>query len=141
MTILTDQRIANLSRGTRVRQQRAQLKREVKAGEALVSSTLSTPTLPAYLVGMEVGKLIAAIGGVSYEKACKLCEELRISPLNPLGKLTYRQRRVIASHITSRWEKENPAPTGPRVIQKAAGLDGGAGISRGRRGLPAARLG
>lgn len=101
---LTDQRIRNLERAHDVRKLRAELKRQVKAGEVKVSSSLSIPTLPSYLVGLEVGKFLALIRGVSYKKAVALCEELRVNALNPLGKLTYRQRRVIAAHVESRWE-------------------------------------
>lgn len=102
---LTAQKIANASRkGVYVRTARARLKEEIKTGESAASSILSIPTLPDYLVGMEVGKLLAAIWGVSYRGACGLCEEQRISPTRPLGALTYRQRRVLAKQVADRWE-------------------------------------
>lgn len=107
--LLTDQRIRNLEKATNVRSERAVLKQAVKDGTERVSSLLCAPTLPAHLVGMEVGKLLTLTKGVSYKMACGLCEELRIPAVKRLGQMTYRQRRAVASHVRGRWEAAKSA--------------------------------
>lgn len=118
---LTDHRIAALSKGVRVKQARAEMKHRIKAGEVKISVILHAPTLLDHLVGMELAKLLAAIHGVSYAMARELCEELRIPATKPLGKTTYRQRRIIASHVGARWEAvpAEPQEKGRALIHHA----------------------
>jgi hypothetical protein len=98
MTRLAIQTLSQMS--IEVRQRRAQLKAEVKSGEVKISEPLTEPTT-----------LLAAVRQQSFKSACALLAELRIPELKPLGKMTYRQRRVIADHVAAKWERE-PKPKG-----------------------------
>jgi hypothetical protein len=97
-------------RSAEVRTRRAQLKREVKAGEVHVSELLAATAgdVPDWLENFAIAHLLSAMPRVSFEMGCGLCEALRIPPLKPIGKMTYRQRREVADHVAE-WESTVPS--------------------------------
>jgi len=136
----------HLAKATRcsneVRATRSKFKRDIKAGEVLISKLLieTAGGVADWLETFEVAHLLSAMEGVSFEMGCELCETLRIPPLKTVGAMTYRQRRVIASHVAE-WEKSAVPSGGKRAVAKRhEALRGYARpISGGR--VPVRRLG
>lgn len=106
-------------RGVEVRTRRAQLKREIKAGEVLISELLidTAGGVPLWLENFAIGQLLSAMNKVSFDMGCALCESLRIPPLKTVGAMTYRQRRVVASHVAE-WEKSAVPSGGKKAVEK-----------------------
>lgn len=97
-----EQHMHALRRATKIRVYRAELKRQIKAGEVRVCTLLEEPTLPEFASGMPVVQVITAIRRVSPRVAATVLAKLRIPELKPLGQLTPRQRRILAEEIAKR---------------------------------------
>jgi hypothetical protein len=80
-----------LRRATAVRRQRAQLKRDLKAGRCAIEDVLSDP--PAFVQTAKV----AALPKYGPVKVNKLLSRCRIGPSKTIGGLTDRQRNELAA--------------------------------------------
>ncbi len=81
------------------RLRRAQLGREIKAGEVKVSDLLREPVLPDWLKGEAVGRLLQRAPRLGPRRVNTLLAELHIGQRRPVGELTYRQRRELGDEI------------------------------------------
>ncbi len=104
-------------RGVEVRTQRAQVKREIKAGEARISEILieTAGGVPTWLENFGIAEFLDAMHGVSFKMGEGLCESLGIPPLKPVGKMTYRQRVEVARHLAE-WEETAVPSGGKRAV-------------------------
>jgi hypothetical protein len=86
-----------LQRANEIRTKRAQLKRELKAGQASIHDLLLEP--PEFLETAKVFDLLLAVpkyGRVKVNKVLQLC---RISPSKTIGGLSPRQRTELVSML------------------------------------------
>jgi hypothetical protein len=113
-----------LDRANECRLKRAQLKREVQAGDVRLSETLSEVHLPDWLEGERVGRMLRWLPRWGPRRVRDLLAELRINELRTAGDLTYRQRRGLAAVILV-WEQEQVARSGRRAHPQSPGLNGG----------------
>jgi hypothetical protein len=91
------QRLDALNRGNVIRSDRAQLKRDLKAGRRSIHDVLLDP--PEYLESMKVFDLLIATpkyGRVKVNKVLQLC---RISPSKTIGGMTQRQATELVSML------------------------------------------
>lgn len=95
------QAIEALRYGHEIRMARAQLKREIKNGEALASKVL-VDELPSWLERMPVHELLIAIPHIGQFNAGRLLKRAGINPTRMLGSVTPRQRRVLADALEER---------------------------------------
>jgi hypothetical protein len=112
------QRMEALAKANDYRLKRAQLKREVRAGETSVYEVLRKPTLPNWLENMMAAELIAAIRRVGEKTANKRLAVHGIPQRKTLGSMTYRQRRVLAEDIKY-WEAAKESGRRARPQPKA----------------------
>ena len=87
------QRMDALQRANHIRTQRAQLKRDLRAGSVTIDSLLLAP--PAYLETAKVVELLLAVPKYGRVKANKVLQQCRISPSKTVGGLSERQRAEI----------------------------------------------
>src|SRR6187401_1818308 len=89
------QRMEALERANRIRTQRAQLKRDLKAGRASIHDLLLEP--PEYLETAKVFDMLLAVPKYGRVKANKVLQQCRISPSKTIGGLSERQRSELVS--------------------------------------------
>jgi hypothetical protein len=89
------QREDALRRATAVRRQRAQLKRDLKAGRCAIEEVLSDP--PAFVQTAKVADLLLALPKYGPVKVNKLLSRCRIAPSKTIGGLSERQRNELAA--------------------------------------------
>ena len=94
------QRMDALHRANQIRTQRAQLKRELRAGTRTIDSLLLAP--PAYLETAKVVELLLAVPKYGRVKANKVLQQCRISPSKTVGGLSERQRTEIVDMLRMR---------------------------------------
>ena len=94
------QRMEALQRANHIRTQRAQLKRDLRAGNVTIDSLLLSP--PAYLETAKVVELLLAVPKYGRVKANKVLQQCRISPSKTVGGLSERQRAEIVEMLRSR---------------------------------------
>jgi hypothetical protein len=82
-----------------VRQQRAQLKRDLKAGARAIDAVLADP--PAFVHTANVAKLLLALPKYGPVKVNKLLARCKIAPSKTIGGLSQRQRDDLASVLTN----------------------------------------
>jgi hypothetical protein len=91
------QRMEALERANRIRTQRAQLKRDLKAGRASIHDLLLEP--PEYLETAKVFDMLLAVPKYGRVKVNKILVGCRISPSKTIGGLSPRQRTELVSML------------------------------------------
>ncbi len=91
------QRMEALARANDVRTQRAQLKRDLKAGRRRIDGLLGEP--PAYLETAKVFDLLLAVPKYGRVKVNRILTQCRISPSKTIGGLSERQRTELVGHF------------------------------------------
>ncbi|HWH43795.1 MAG TPA: integration host factor, actinobacterial type [Thermoleophilaceae bacterium] len=91
------QRMDALRRANDIRTQRAQLKRELKAGRTKIQTLLLDP--PEYLLTAKVFDFLLAVPKYGRVKANRVLNQVRISPSKTFGGLSERQRTELVTHL------------------------------------------
>jgi anti-anti-sigma regulatory factor len=95
---LGNQRSAALDQANHVREQRASLKRRLKSGEESLAALFLNP--PDYLRTARVESWALAAPGLGKVKTNALFRDLGILPKTTIGRLTERQRNLLAAKLT-----------------------------------------
>jgi len=93
------QREDALRRATAVRRQRAQLKRDLKAGRCAIEEVLRDP--PAFMQTAKVADLLLALPKYGPVKVNKLLSRCQIAPAKTIGGLSARQRNELAALLAN----------------------------------------
>jgi hypothetical protein len=88
-----DQRMDALKRANDVRVRRAQLKKDLKDGQARIEQILGNP--PTYVETAKVIDLLMAVPKFGRVKATRFLSACRISPSKTVGGLSDRQRAEL----------------------------------------------
>jgi hypothetical protein len=91
------QRMEALQRANEIRTQRAQLKRDLKAGRRSIHDLLLEP--PEFVETAKVFDLLLAVPKYGRVKANKILQSCRISPSKTIGGLSPRQRTELVSML------------------------------------------
>lgn len=112
MNAVMEQRMAALSRANEIRLPRAALKREIKARNTKAPEVLRE-SIPEWLDGMPIEEVLRAVPRLHKHKIASLLHDVGyrgekmdgrpISPLMPVGRMTKRQRLLMADLIEE-WE-------------------------------------
>ena len=94
------QRMEALQRANDIRTQRAQLKRDLRAGNLTIDSLLLSP--PAYLETAKVVELLLAVPKYGRVKVNKILTQCKVSPSKTVGGLSERQRRELVAFMRRR---------------------------------------
>lgn len=94
------QRREALIRANYIRTQRADLKRDIKAGRQQIHEILLDP--PEWTETMKVYDLLHAVPKYGRVKVNKILQQTRISPSKTLGGMSSRQRMEIVSMLRRR---------------------------------------
>jgi len=92
-----NQRMDALARANEIRIQRAQLKRDLKAGRRSIQALLMDP--PEYVETAKVFDMLLAVPKYGRVKANKVLVQCRISPSKTIGGLSERQRTELVSML------------------------------------------
>lgn len=92
-----NQRMDALARANHIRTQRAQLKRDLKAGRLSIHTLLLNP--PEYLETAKVFDMMLAVPKYGRVKVNKILTTCRISPSKTIGGLSERQRSELVSFL------------------------------------------
>ncbi len=92
-----NQRLDALARANVIRSQRAQLKRDLKAGRHSIELLLSNP--PEYVETAKVSDILLAVPKYGRVKVNKILQHCRISPSKTIGGLSERQRSELVSML------------------------------------------
>jgi hypothetical protein len=95
-----NQRLAALARANEIRSQRAQLKRDLKAGRISIQQLLTAP--PIYLETAKVSDMLLAVPKYGRVKVNKILHNCRISPSKTIGGLSERQRAELVTLLNHR---------------------------------------
>jgi hypothetical protein len=95
-----DQRMEALQRANDVRVQRAQLKRDLKAGDAQIEEILLKP--PEFVSTAKVFDMLMAVPKFGRVKAARLLNQCRISQSKTVGGLSERQRTELVDLFNHR---------------------------------------
>jgi hypothetical protein len=95
-----NQRMDALARANEIRIQRAQLKRDLKAGRRSIHSLLLDP--PEYVETAKVFDMLLAVPKYGRVKVNKILSYCRISPSKTIGGLSERQRRELVDLMRRR---------------------------------------
>lgn len=87
------QRMEALELANRIRIQRAQLKKDIRSGEASIYELIDNP--PVWAGGMKVAHVLCAMRGVAEVRAQKLLTHAGVSDRKNLGGLSPRQRKAL----------------------------------------------
>ena len=90
-----DQRMEALRRANDIRSQRAQLKRDLKAGKVKIQTLLLDP--PEYVQTAKVIDMLLAVPKYGRVKTNRILNQCRISPSKTIGGLSQRQRDELVS--------------------------------------------
>ncbi|HXP99819.1 MAG TPA: integration host factor, actinobacterial type [Solirubrobacteraceae bacterium] len=90
-----NQRMDALARANRIRTERAQLKRDLKAGRLSIHTLLLKP--PEYVETAKVFDMLLAVPKYGRVKVNKILAACRISPSKTIGGLSERQRSELVS--------------------------------------------
>jgi hypothetical protein len=93
-----EQHMIALEKANECRLQRAQLKREIKAGEVKVSEVLDLP-IPEWLRGEVLGRFIRQMPRFGPDRMRRFLIPLNLPELKTLGGLTYRQRTLLVREL------------------------------------------
>jgi hypothetical protein len=91
------QRMEALQRANEIRTQRAQLKRDLKAGRLKIHDLLLEP--PEYIETAKVFDMLLAVPKYGRVKVNKVLQVCRISPSKTIGGLSERQRAELISML------------------------------------------
>jgi hypothetical protein len=86
-----------LKRANEIRTQRAQLKRDLKAGRVQIYGLLLDP--PEWLATAKVFDLLLAVPKYGRVKVNRILTQCRISPSKTIGGLSERQRNELVSYL------------------------------------------
>lgn len=92
-----NQRMDALARANLIRTERAQLKRDLKAGRISIHTLLLDP--PEYLETAKVFDMLLAVPKYGRVKVNKILAHCRISPSKTIGGLSDRQRGELVSSL------------------------------------------
>jgi hypothetical protein len=92
-----NQRLDALARANHIRTQRAQLKRDLKAGRLSIHTLLLHP--PEYVETAKVFDMMLAVPKYGRVKVNKILTNCRISPSKTIGGLSERQRSELVSFL------------------------------------------
>ncbi|MGD0196430.1 MAG: integration host factor, actinobacterial type [Solirubrobacteraceae bacterium] len=95
-----NQRLDALARANEIRSQRAQLKRDLKAGRVSIQQLLAKP--PTYLETAKVSDMLLAVPKYGRVKVNKILHACRISPSKTIGGLSERQRAELVLLLSHR---------------------------------------
>lgn len=132
------QHLKALDRANECRRRRAALKRQVLASEVLLSEILTEVTLPTWLEGEPIGRMLRWVPTWGPKRVRSLLAEHRINELREVGKLTYRQRRVLAV-VVAKSEIQQAETSGRTAQPRGSGNNVGR-IVGGRRSAVARRV-
>jgi hypothetical protein len=90
-----NQRMDALARANRIRTERAQLKRDLKAGRLSIHALLLDP--PEYIETAKVFDMMLAVPKYGRVKVNKILAHCRIAPSKTIGGLSERQRSELVS--------------------------------------------
>jgi hypothetical protein len=93
----TDQRMKALRKANDIRSQRAQLKRDLKAGKKKIETLLLDP--PEYVMSAKTFDMLLAVPKLGRVKANRILGQCRISPSKTIGGLSERQRGELVAHL------------------------------------------
>jgi hypothetical protein len=88
-----DQRMEALRRANEIRTRRAQLKRDLKSGDAQITAIIVDP--PEYLLTAKVFDMLMAVPKYGKVKATRFLNHCRISQGKTIGGLSDRQRNEL----------------------------------------------
>ncbi len=88
-----DQRMEALRRANEIRSRRAQLKRDLKSGDASITSVIAEP--PDYVLTAKVFDMLMAVPKYGKVKATRFLNTCRISQGKTIGGLSERQRAEL----------------------------------------------
>lgn len=91
------QRMDALKSANEIRTQRAQLKRDLKAGRVQIHGFILDP--PEWLATAKIFDLLLAVPKYGRTKVNRILTQCRISPSKTVGGLSERQRREILSYL------------------------------------------
>jgi hypothetical protein len=91
------QRMDALQRANLIRMQRAQLKRDLKAGRHTIHDLLLEP--PDFVETAKVFDMLLAVPKYGRVKVNKVLQQCRISPSKTIGGLSQRQRTELVSML------------------------------------------
>lgn len=94
------QRMDALQRANSIRSQRAQLKRDLRAGKTTIDRLLESP--PEFLETAKVFDMLLATPKLGRVKANKILQQCRISPSKTVGGLSDRQRSELVDLLRRR---------------------------------------
>jgi hypothetical protein len=92
-----DQRMKALRKANDIRSQRAQLKRDLKAGKKKVETLLLDP--PDYVLSAKTFDMLLAVPKLGRVKANRILTQCRISPSKTIGGLSERQRGELVQQL------------------------------------------
>src|SRR5947209_13494316 len=92
-----NQRMDALARANEIRSQRAQLKRDLKAGRYSIHQLLGAP--PEYIETAKVFDMLLAVPKYGRVKVNKILVHCRISPSKTIGGLSERQRAELVAML------------------------------------------
>jgi hypothetical protein len=92
-----DQRMRALRKANDIRSQRAQLKRDLKAGKKKIETLLLDP--PEYVLSAKTFDMLLAVPKLGRVKANRILGQCRISPSKTIGGLSERQRGELVAHL------------------------------------------
>jgi S13-like protein len=92
-----EQRITALGHANKIRSERAQLKRDLKAGRKRIHDLLLEP--PEWIETMKIFDLILACPKYGQIKTTKVLQQCRISPSKTIGGMSPRQRTELVSML------------------------------------------
>jgi hypothetical protein len=95
-----DQRMDALRRANEIRSKRAELKRQLKAGETTVQRIIQDP--PDFVATAKVFDMIVAAPKYGKVKATRMLNQCRISQGKTLGGLSERQRAELVELLSPR---------------------------------------
>ena len=86
-----------LRKANDIRSQRAQLKRDLKAGKKKIETLLLDP--PEYVLSAKTFDMLLAVPKLGRVKANRILGQCRISPSKTIGGLSQRQRTELVSML------------------------------------------
>jgi hypothetical protein len=92
-----EQRMVALKRANDIRTARANLKKELRQGEAEIVDLLAAP--PDYLHTAKFFDLLVAVPKYGEVKTYRLLNRCRLSPNKTIGSMSQRQRREVISFL------------------------------------------
>lgn len=95
---MSAQAIQALDRGREVRERRARLKRELKAGDARLA-VIIRDGIPDWLGSMSAESLLLAVPRVGARAVRSLLLEARLGPMQEARHITTRQRLLLADQL------------------------------------------